>query len=223
VEQYESFDTGVLKYTLHAEVTKVDEEKKTVTTNRGETYDYDILVLATGSTAILPKMPGWDSKGVFVYRTVDDLKNMIDFSVEKKDAQQDGIVIGGGLLGLEAAKAMLDLDVYNKITVVEAMPYVLGRQLDADAGAMVVEQVKGLGVEVVLGKMVNNCTVDDEGNVTGIEFKDGSKVEGACLCFAVRSISQLIFLLLTIFRLELEPAMTWQRTLASSVLKEVAY
>jgi nitrite reductase (NAD(P)H) len=176
----------VLKYTLDAVVTAVDSEKKTVTTNREKTYEYDYLVLATGSTAILPRMPNWDSKGVFVYRTVDDLQNLITFSAEKKEKKENGVVIGGGLLGLEAAKAMLDLQVYEKITVVEAMPYVLGRQLDADAGAMVVEQVKGLGVEVVLGKMVNHLTKDDAGNVTGIEFKDGSTVEGSCVCFAVR-------------------------------------
>jgi len=135
-------------------------------------------------------MPNWDATGVFVYRTIDDLQNMIKFSATKKGT--NGVVVGGGLLGLEAAKAMLDLGDYAKVTVIESMPYVLGRQLDSEAGMMVVEQVKNLGVEVVLGKMVGKLTATD-GNVTGVEFKDGSTVDGSCVCFAVRLVLQIDF------------------------------
>jgi nitrite reductase (NAD(P)H) len=183
--QYASMPTGSLSYHLNTAVTAIDSENKLVTTAKGDKFNYDELVLATGSTAILPRMPGYDATGVFVYRTIEDLQNLISFSAAKKGTGQNGVVIGGGLLGLEAAKAMLDLEVYDKITVIEAMPYVLGRQLDKDAGMMVAEQVKGLGVEVVLGKMVGKLTTAEDGSVTGVEFKDGSVVEGACVCFAV--------------------------------------
>lgn len=164
-------------------MTEIDTANKLVTTANKDQVSYDILVLATGSTAILPKMPGWNATGVFVYRTIDDLENLINFSATKKG--KVGIVVGGGLLGLEAAKAMMDLNEYSKVTVIESMPYVLGRQLDAEGGMMVVEQVKALGVDMILGKMVNNLLVDADGNVAGVEFKDGSTVEGSCVCFAV--------------------------------------
>lgn len=183
--QYTSVPTGSLSYYLNTAVAGIDSENKLVTTAKGDKYSYDELVLATGSTAILPRMPGSDATGVFVYRTIEDLQSLISFSAAKKGTGQHGVVIGGGLLGLEAAKAMLDLEVYDKITVIEAMPYVLGRQLDRDAGMMVAEQVKGLGVEVVLGKMVSKLTTADDGSVTGVEFKDGSIVEGTCVCVAV--------------------------------------
>ena len=177
---------GSLSYRLNTVVTEIDSENKTVTTAKDDKVNYDILVLATGSTAILPRViPGHDATGVFVYRTIEDLQNLILFSAAKKGTRQKGIVIGGGLLGLEAAKAMLDLEVYDKITVIEAMPYLLARQLDRDAGMMVVEQVKDLGVDVVLGKMVSKLTTTENGNVTGVQFKDGDEAEGACVCFAV--------------------------------------
>lgn len=145
---------------------------------------YDILVLATGSKALLPKVvPGHDAAGVFVYRTITDLQNLIAFSATKKGTT--GIVVGGGLLGLEAAKAMMDLNEFGKVKVIESIPYVLGRQVDAEGGAMVVEQVRDLGVDVILGNMVNRILTDENHNVTGVEFKDGDTVEGACVCFAV--------------------------------------
>jgi nitrite reductase (NAD(P)H) len=188
ITQYESQAIGSLTCHLSTLVKKIDSANKVVLTNNGDQYHYDLLVLATGSTAILPRMPGYDAKGVFVYRTIDDLTGLISFSAAKKGKGEKGVVIGGGLLGLEAAKAMLDLGVYEKITVLEAMPYVLARQLDQDAGMMVVEQVKALGVDVVLGKMVAKLTTDENGNVSGVEFKDGEIVEGSCVCFAVSPI-----------------------------------
>jgi nitrite reductase (NAD(P)H) len=179
---------GSLSYRLNTIVTEIDSKNKTVTTAKGDKVNYHILVLATGSTAILPRViPGHDATGVFVYRTIEDLQNLISFSTAKKGTNQKGIVIGGGLLGLEAAKAMLDLEVYDKITVIEAMPYLLARQLDSDAGMMVAEQVKDLGVDVALGKMVSKLNTTKNGNVTGVQFKDGDEVEGACVCFAVSS------------------------------------
>ncbi|KAF1814019.1 nitrite reductase NiiA [Eremomyces bilateralis CBS 781.70] len=185
-EWYKSMPSGSLDYHLHTVATDIDTENKRVTTNRGDKVDYHVLIIATGSTAILPRaIPGYNATGVFVYRTIEDLQNLISFSSAKKGQGQKGIVIGGGLLGLEAAKAMLDLEVYEKVTVVEAMPYVLGRQLNSDSGMMVVEQVKNLGVDVVLGKMVSKLTMAIDGTVTGVQFKDGDEIEGTCVCFAI--------------------------------------
>lgn len=122
---------GSLSYHLNTLVTEIDSEKKMVITEKGDSIDYDILVLATGSNAILPKViPGHDATGVFVYRTVMDLQKLITFSATKKGTT--GVVVGGGLLGLEAAKAMMDLNEFGKIRVIESIPYVLGRQVDAE-------------------------------------------------------------------------------------------
>ena len=94
---------------------------------------YDILVLATGSHASLPRhTPNYDAKGVFVYRTIDDLTTLIDFAAQRKGST--GCVVGGGLLGLEAAKAMMDLDSFSTVKLVERNKWVLSRQLDQEAG-----------------------------------------------------------------------------------------
>jgi nitrite reductase (NAD(P)H) len=122
---------GSLSFHINSLVTEINSEKKFVTTEKGDTIEYDILVLATGSNALLPKaIPGHNANGVFVYRTITDLQNLIAFSATKKGTT--GIVVGGGLLGLEAAKAMMDLQEFGEIKVIESFPYVLGRQVDPD-------------------------------------------------------------------------------------------
>lgn len=120
---------------MNSLVTEIDSEKKTVTTSKDDKVNYDILVLATGSNAILPKsISGYDASGVFVYRTIEDLQKLIAFSATKKG--KTGIVVGGGLLGLEAAKAMMDLQEFSKIKVIESFPYVLARQVDSEGKAI---------------------------------------------------------------------------------------
>jgi nitrite reductase (NAD(P)H) len=83
-----------------------------VKTSTGQAVPYDILVLATGSDAVVPQdTPGHDAIGVFVYRNIEDLNRMITYSAEVKGTT--GLVVGGGLLGLEAAKAMMDLEQFG--------------------------------------------------------------------------------------------------------------
>lgn len=150
----------------------------------GQALPYDILVLATGSSAIVPRgIPGHDANGVFVYRTIDDLIRLIDFAGEHKGTS--GTVLGGGLLGLEAAKAMMDLEQFSSVKLVEKGQWVLGRQLDCDAGNMVGEQVSQLGVELMLDTSVASIKVDDANNVTGVVFADGREVESSTVCFAM--------------------------------------
>ncbi|KAF1811578.1 nitrite reductase [Eremomyces bilateralis CBS 781.70] len=183
-EWYSSMPEGSLTYHLNTLVTSIDSANKTVTTALGQTVDYDILVLATGSNAVLPKhTPGHDAKGVFVYRTIGDLQDLISFSATKKGTV--GAVVGGGLLGLEAAKAMIDLGEFNKVKLVERNRWVLSRQLDSEAGSMVVEQVRKLGLDVLLSKRVGRIETDEEHNVTGVTFEDGEKMDCSCVCFAI--------------------------------------
>lgn len=127
---------GALRYHLNSVVSEINSEDKSVKTSSGETVSYDILVLATGSDALLPRhTPGHDAQGVFVYRTIEDLQRLIQFSSTRKGTT--GAVVGGGLLGLEAAHAMMDLENFAKVKLVERNRWVLSRQLDGDAGGMV--------------------------------------------------------------------------------------
>ncbi|KAK1030982.1 hypothetical protein LTR33_017019, partial [Friedmanniomyces endolithicus] len=175
---------GSLSYHLNTLVTSIDTEKKTVETSKGDIVPYDVLVLATGSDALLPKhTPGHDAKGVFVYRTIDDLQKLIEFSATKTGGV--GAVVGGGLLGLEAAKAMMDLEQFKKVKLIERNRWVLSRQLDGDAGSMVVEQVTALGLDVLLSKRVGKISTDEGNNVTGVTFEDGEKMDCSCICFAI--------------------------------------
>jgi nitrite reductase (NAD(P)H) len=177
---------GSLNYHLNTQVTEINPTDKTVKTAKGDDVAYDILVLATGSDALLPKhTPGHDAKGVFVYRTIDDLEKLIEFSATKKGTT--GVVVGGGLLGLEAAKAMMDLEEFGHVKLIERNRWVLSRQLDSDAGGMVVEQVRSLGLEVMLSKRVGRIVTDDDNNVAGVVFEDGTKMDCSCICFAVSS------------------------------------
>jgi nitrite reductase (NAD(P)H) len=165
-------------------VTAIHPEQKVVTCSSGETVAYDILVLATGSDALVPKhTPGHDATGVFVYRTIADLENLIKFAAERKGTH--GAVVGGGLLGLEAAKAMIDLECFEKVHLIERNRWVLSRQLDGDAGGLVVGQVRDLGLDVMLSKRVGKVEVTEDNAVKGVVFEDGEQMECSTICFAI--------------------------------------
>lgn len=175
---------GSLNYHLNTKVTKLDPSSKTVSCSNGDTVSYDILVIATGSDALLPRhTPGHDAKGVFVYRTIEDLEKLIEFSATRKGTH--GAVVGGGLLGLEAAKAMMDLEAFEKVKLIERNRWVLSRQLDQDAGGLVVEQVRALGLDVLLSKRVGRVEVTEDNHVKGVIFEDGEKMECSTICFAI--------------------------------------
>ena len=110
------FDNGI-KIHLSDPITNIDRETKTVSSHQGLSIPYDYLILATGSGAFVPPIPGVEKDGVFVYRTIEDL----DMMQEHARKATKGAVIGGGLLGLEAAKALLDLGL-EEIHVVEFAP-----------------------------------------------------------------------------------------------------
>ncbi|KAI0440897.1 nitrite reductase [Xylaria telfairii] len=174
-----------LNYHLNTLVTEIDSANKTVTCANGEVVAYDILVLATGSDAVLPTdTPGHDANGVFVYRTIDDLQKLIEFGEVRKGTV--GAVVGGGLLGLEAAAAMLDLQCFEKVKLIERNRWVLSRQLDSEAGNLVVEKVAELGIDVMPRKRVARINTDtDSGTVTGVVFEDGEEMECSTICFAI--------------------------------------
>ncbi|KAI1613064.1 nitrite reductase [Exophiala viscosa] len=183
-EWYKGHPTESFNYHLNTLVTEIKADEKVVLTSKGDTVPYDMLVLATGSDAVLPKhTPGHDAKGVFVYRTIDDLQKLIEFSATVKGST--GCVVGGGLLGLEAAKAMMDLEEFDQVKLIERNRWVLSRQLDSDAGNMVVDLVRELGLDVMISKRVGKILTTDDNRVKGLVFEDGEQMDCTCIMFAI--------------------------------------
>ncbi|MBN3821402.1 NAD(P)/FAD-dependent oxidoreductase, partial [Paraburkholderia sp. Se-20369] len=131
---------------LNAQVASIDRDAHTVTLASGETLAYDKLVLATGSRPFVPPVPGRDRADCFVYRTIEDLEAMQACGAHAKR----GVVVGGGLLGLECAKALRDLGLDTH--VVEFAPRLMAVQVDDGGGRMLRAKIEALGVQVHTGK-----------------------------------------------------------------------
>ena len=155
-------------------ITSIDRHQKTVTTHQGEQYTYDYLILATGSYPFVPPIEGKDKNGVFVYRTIEDLDAMMDYGQAlSQQKNKKAAVLGGGLLGLEAAKAVLDMGL--EPIVIEFASRLMPRQLD-DAGAGLLQQtIESLGINVFCHK--NTKIIGGNGQVTHLEFADGESLE----------------------------------------------
>jgi nitrite reductase (NADH) large subunit len=148
-------------------VTKINREEKTITTHLGATHSYDYLVLATGSSAFVPPIKGVEKEGVFVYRTIEDLDAMMAYAKKiKKAGATEAAVLGGGLLGLEAAKAVYDLGL--NAHVVEFAPRLMPRQLDKGASDMLQSKIESLNIGIHLNKATQY--IDGEERITGMMF-----------------------------------------------------
>jgi nitrite reductase (NADH) large subunit len=147
-------------------VTDIDRQQKTITTHTGKTDRYDYLVLATGSSPFVPNVKGVERDGVFVYRTIEDLNQIIDYG--KKVTRT--AVLGGGLLGLEAGKALVDLGLETHI--VEFAPRLMPRQLDEQGSVILQHKLSQLGIAVHLNKSTKE--IAGNGKLDGLEFVDGS-------------------------------------------------
>ncbi|MEV4541795.1 nitrite reductase large subunit NirB [Micromonospora echinaurantiaca] len=150
--------------------TAIDRDRRVVTTASGE-YPYDAVVLATGSSAFVPPVDGATLPGVFVYRTLDDLAAIR----EHARGRRTGAVIGGGLLGLEAANALRLLGLAT--SVVEFAPRLMPVQVDPAGGAMLRRYVDELGVATHLGTATTAIRSGPDGTVAGLELADGSTVD----------------------------------------------
>lgn len=155
----------------------IDRNKKIVTSENGQSISYDKIVLATGSFPFVPPIPGHERDNCFVYRTIDDL---IDITEAGKDSKV-GVVIGGGLLGLEAAKALKDLGL--KTHVVEFAPRLMAVQIDDGAGAVLRKKIEELDVSVHTQKNTKGI-VDGEECVHRMNFADGSHIETDVILFS---------------------------------------
>ena len=167
---------------LGAEVVQVDRGARTVTLADGAAFAYDALVLATGSTAIVPPVHGIAGpsgrliKGVHVFRTIEDCAAI---TAEAGRARR-AVVVGGGLLGLEAARGLLQHGL--QVEIVHGMGHLMDVQLDAIGGSVLRRSVEALGVGVHLGSFASSVTGGRR--VTGVGLADGRHVEGDLVVLA---------------------------------------
>lgn len=147
----------------------IDRKKRIVRSDLGVTIGYDRVVLATGSYPFIPPVPGITKVGVCVYRTIADLEHIIRFAGKAERCA----VIGGGLLGLEAAKAAFDLNLETH--VVERSPQLMPRQIDAKGSQLLVRKLESLGVRIHLNKATKEILGD--GQVAKMVFGDGTSID----------------------------------------------
>jgi nitrite reductase (NADH) large subunit len=184
-------DDGVVVH-LGSAAREIDRGAKTVTAADGRVLEYDALVLATGSYAFVPPVPGRDLPGVHVYRTLDDLDAIRDSAQAALASNTPvGVVIGGGLLGLEAANALRTFGLTAH--VLEMSPHLMANQLDEAGGALLSRMIKGLGIDVrtaVATKSIapaqrrrplRKSEIDDSVRVS---LNDGSTIDAGVVVFA---------------------------------------
>ncbi|MFD8722294.1 nitrite reductase large subunit NirB [Streptomyces sp. NPDC059629] len=180
-------DHGIELYVGDPAVT-VDREARKVTAGSGAVFAYDTLVLATGSFPFVPPVPNKDATGCFVYRTIEDLLAIEEYAKSKATT---GAVVGGGLLGLEAAGALRGLGLTSHI--VEFAPRLMPVQVDEGGGAALLRTVEEMGLTVHTGVGTQEIVVDGEGAVTGMKLSDGSELATDLVVFSagVRPRDQL--------------------------------
>ncbi|WP_233804649.1 nitrite reductase large subunit NirB [Paraburkholderia sp. HP33-1] len=162
---------------LDTKAVSIDREAHTVSLSTGETLSYDKLVLATGSSPFVPPMAGSDRQDCFVYRTIEDLEAMQACGARAKS----GVVVGGGLLGLECAKALHDMGLAAH--VVEFAPRLMAVQVDEGGGQMLRGKIEELGVQVHTGKHTL-AIVDGESGTHRMQFADGTHLDTDMIVFS---------------------------------------
>ncbi len=171
--------------TLHAgyTVTQVDRTRRMVhaTNAAGETLSvaYDRLIMATGSNPFMLPIPGKDLQGVLAYRDIADTQAMIDAAAHYKHA----VVIGGGLLGLEAANGLMKRGM--QVAVVHGSEWLMERQLDDVAGKMLQKSLQERGMQFLMKAQTQELLADDAGRVRAVRFKDGTEVSADLVVMAV--------------------------------------
>jgi nitrite reductase (NADH) large subunit len=155
----------------------IDRTKKLVMSANGGSMPYDKIVLATGSYPFVPPIAGNDAPGTFVYRTIEDLEGMAHYAKICKV----GVVVGGGLLGLECAKALQSMDLETH--VVEFAPRLMPMQIDETGGQILRDKIEALGVAVHTSKSTTEIVVH-QGKVSKMVFADGSELATDMIIFS---------------------------------------
>ncbi len=174
------YEENRLGLVLGTQVAGIENEKKMVTLSNGEGMPYDRLLLATGGVPHLPPIPGAGLRGAFALRTLRDAIAIREYAAGGKGV----VVLGGGVLGLEAGNALRKAG--SKVTVIEFLPRLLPRQMDTEGAALLKAKMEGMGIGFHIGKNLKEIT--GAGKVSGVVLEDGTKIDCGLvlLCCGVR-------------------------------------
>jgi len=176
INDIEWYQTHGIRTRLGIRITGIDREKRVVIDEDGGETEYDKLILATGSSAFVPPIAGVEKRNVHVFRTLDDTKALL----EKAQPGLKAAVIGGGLLGLEAARGLQMRGC--KVTVVHLMETLMERQLDATGGEYLKRKIESLGIRVLLPQQT--AALFGNGRVDGLRFASGEELEADLVVIA---------------------------------------
>lgn len=177
VNDWDWYKENGIQLVTGQKVMKLDTKLCTVTTHTGEQYQYDRVILATGSNPFMLPIPGADKEGVIAFRDIRDCETMMETSKAYKKAA----VIGGGLLGLEAARGLLHLGM--EATVIHINDYLMERQLDEPAARMLQRELESQGMKFLLNKQ--SASITGRGRVKALQFADGSELKTDLIVMAV--------------------------------------
>ena len=163
-------DTGSRVLQHHnCAVVSIDRERREIVDRQGRRHRYGTLILAVGSRPHIPSIPGISQSGVFRFRDMSDMQAL----AARKARSRATVILGGGLLGLEAARGLAKAG--TRVTVVEHAPRIMPAQLDDEASARLKQQFETLGISILLGHSVQKVIGD--GHITGVRLRDGSTLE----------------------------------------------
>ena len=170
---------------IPANVEVVFSKEKYVVDQQGNRYDYDKLVFATGSRPHVPDIPGVDQTGVYTFRNLKDAEALSARIWRSRHI----VVVGGGLLGLEAARALTRFN--TKVTLIQQGPWLMNRQLDEKAATLLKDSIENKGIEVITESGVRNIL--GEGRVTGVVTRDKTEIEcdTVLLCAGIKPNMEL--------------------------------
>ncbi|MBB6450105.1 nitrite reductase (NADH) large subunit [Geomicrobium halophilum] len=177
LNNYDWYDENNIELVSGDPVAYVDTDTQTVYSAKGVERSYDRLIFATGSNPFMLPLPGADKEGVIAFRNIQDCETMIDTAKSYKKAA----VIGGGLLGLEAARGLLNLGM--KVDVIHLSDSLMEQQLDAEASRMLKEELETQGMKIHLNKQTEELVGGNR--VEGLKFKDGDSLDADLVVMAV--------------------------------------
>ncbi|KAF9267857.1 nitrite reductase [Marasmius fiardii PR-910] len=185
VEWYSQQGPERFEFHIGETCTFINTEAHTVVTDKGHEFSYDYCVLAQGSNATLPSYADLSVPGVFVYRNISDINSLLNFASTWTTKSLRAIIIGGGLLGLEAAKAVYELDTVQQVSIIIRGGFPLSRQLDDAGGEIVLRHIREMGVSVLTQTSVKTVCVGEGGLCQGLKLDDGQFLECDVVVFAI--------------------------------------
>ncbi|KAG2363511.1 hypothetical protein BDR07DRAFT_1483621 [Suillus spraguei] len=188
VEWYAQQDPEHFLFHTGEQVTSLDTVARSVTTSKGRKISYDYCILATGSESTLPTyvspVKAERARGIFVYRNISDLDTILSYSEQEHVKGGRAVVVGGGLIGLEAAKAVFDLETISEVVIINRQLFPLSRQLDDEGGEIVLRRIEAMGVRVLTRTFVKDVITLD-GVLTGLSLSHDQYLKAEMVIHAI--------------------------------------